>query len=48
MVAKPFTCTEWMNWADRCDKQCNECRDLDTKNRITSWIDLEDKGIEVN
>lgn len=39
-----FTCTEWLNFANRCDTQCNMCRDLDPK----SWIDIEDEGTEVN
>ena len=42
-IDKPFTCTEYLNYANQCNEQCNMCKDI-----YTTWLELEDKGIEVN
>lgn len=36
-----FTCTEWIEYANRCSKQCNFCKNIDIV-QAKKWIDLED------
>lgn len=42
-----FICTEYINYANQCKKQCAMCRHIEMSSS-KKWIDIEDEGEEVN